>query len=407
MVPAVFVQLEKLPLTANGKVDRRALPEPVGLEEADSYCPPRDRLELQLTRIWESLLQVERVSVKDNFFDLGGHSLLAVKLLAHINQSLGRNLSVVSVFQAPTVEQMAQLVRQEGWKSPGESLVVVQPNGSKPPFFCVHGYAGYTGLAAHLGHDQPFYGLVQGLEGNRFYTRVEDLAAHYLKDVKALCPKGPYLLGGHSFGGLVAFEMAQQLRRAGEEVGLLALIDPTPPRRGDPQFRSAVRSSKRRTRSINNVSSRILHHLGQLLELPSGRKAAYARQRLSVMARLLGKNGKRLRCEMYLRVRRPMPPELRTFYIGEILFGDHYPAAAKAYRSQRYDGPAVLIHTGSNHAFDPEIVWRELIPEGLTAYTVPGKHLEILKEPLVAAVATHLSNYLQASQTQLVSQGGI
>ena len=230
MVPAVFVRLDRLPLTANGKVDRRALPEPVGSEgpEENGYCPPRDHLELQLTKIWESLLQVERVSVKDNFFDLGGHSLLAVKLLAHINQSLGRNLPVVSVFQAPTVEQMAQLVRQQGWKSPGESLVVVQPSGSKPPFFCVHGYAGYTGLAAHLGHDQPVYGLVQGLEGNRFYTRVEDLAAHYLKDVKAICPKGPYLLGGHSFGGLVAFEMAQQLRRAGEEIGLLALIDPTP-----------------------------------------------------------------------------------------------------------------------------------------------------------------------------------
>ena len=262
--------------------------------QENGFCPPRDRLELQLTKIWESLLQVERVSVKDNFFDLGGHSLLAVKLLAHINQSLGRNLSVVSVFQAPTVEQMAQLLRQQGWKSPGESLVVVQPNGSKPPFFCVHGYAGYTGLAAHLGQDQPVYGLVQGLDGNRFYTQVEELAAHYLKDVKSICPKGPYFLGGHSFGGLVAFEMAQQLRRAGEEVGLLALIDPTPPRHGDQQFRSVVRSSKRRRRSINNGSSRIRRHLGQLLKLPWERRGPYIRERFSQTLTLLSKNGKRL-----------------------------------------------------------------------------------------------------------------
>ena len=115
---------------------------------------------------------------------------------------------------------MAQLLRQQGWKPLGESLVVVQPNGSKPPFFCVHGYAGCARLAAHLGQDQPVYGLVQGLDGNRFYTRVEELAAHYLKDIKAICPQGPYFLGGHSFGGLVAFEMAQQLRKAGDEVGL-------------------------------------------------------------------------------------------------------------------------------------------------------------------------------------------
>jgi len=398
MVAAVFVRLDRLPLTANGKVDRRALPEPLGSEgsEGNGYCPPRDRLELQLTEIWESLLQVERVSVKDNFFDLGGHSLLAVKLLAHINHSLGRNLSVVSVFQAPTVEQMAQLVRQQGWKSPGESLVVVQPNGSKPPFFCVHGYAGYTGLVTHLGQDQPVYGLVQGLDGKRFYTRVEDLAAHYLRDVRSICPKGPYFLGGHSFGGLVAFEMAQQLRRAGDEVGLLALIDPTPPRHGDP--RPAAHGSQRRRFSINNASSRILHHLGQLSKLPSGRRGPYIRERFSLTLTLLRKNGKRLRCEIYLRLERPMPPELRTFYIGEILFGEHYPAASRVYRAERYDGHAVLIHTGKRGGFDPETTWRELVPDHLINYLVSGEHLEILKDPLIGVVGGHLRICLQEAQ---------
>ena len=129
----------------------------------------------------ESVLQVQNPGVTDNFFDLGGHSLLAVKLLARINQSLGRNLPLVSVFQAPTIEQMAQLLRQQGWKPLGESLVVVQAKGSKPPFFCVHGFAGCARLAAHLGPDQPVYGLVQGLDGNRFFTRVEELATHYSK----------------------------------------------------------------------------------------------------------------------------------------------------------------------------------------------------------------------------------
>ena len=123
-----------------------------------------------------------------------------------------------------------------------------------PHFFVCMDRPAISGLAAHLGQDQPVYGLVQGLDGNRFFTRVEELAAHYLKDVRALCPQGSLFLGGHSFGGLVAFEMAQQLRKAGEEVDLLALIDPTPPRHADQQFRSVVRSSKRRWRSISNGS---------------------------------------------------------------------------------------------------------------------------------------------------------
>jgi len=404
MVPAVFIRLDRLPLTANGKVDRRALPDPVGSEgpAGNEYCPPRDRLEHQLANIWESLLQLERVGVKDNFFELGGHSLPAVKLLAQINQSLGRNLPLVSVFQAPTVELMAQLLRQQGWTSPGESLVVVQPNGAKPPFFCVHGFASYTRLAVHLGQDQPVYGLVQGLDGNRFYTRVEELAAHYLRDVKTICSKGPYLLGGHSFGGLVAFEMAQQLRKAGEEVALLALFDPDV----DLQLSSQVGNSKPQGQSSSErFGSRILRHLRHLQELPRETRAAYVRERFGMILTLLGRNGRRLKCEMYLRLRRPMPPALRTLYIGEFLFGDLYPAASRAYRPKPYDGRAVLIHTGRRDKFDPEAIWRELIPYGLTSYLVPGTHLDILHEPLIAVLTGHLRDCIDnAQETRLATK---
>jgi aspartate racemase len=392
MMPAVFIHLDRLPLTANGKVDRRALPEPILSENAGrrSYCPPRDRLELQLARIWESLLQIERVSIQDNFFELGGHSLLAVKLLAHINQAIGRELPLLSVFQASTVEQMASLIRLRGWTSPGESLVTVQPNGLRPPFFCVHGYAGYAGLAAHLGHEQPVYGLVQGLEGNRFHTRVEDLAAHYLRDVKAICPNGPYFLGGHSFGGLVAFEMASQLRRAGEEVGLLVLIDPTTPTQG---------SSKQRCLGpTRRVDPRVLECWRQVRALPWSEKESYLRERYSLVRTLLRKNAKRLACEAYLRLGRSIPPSLRAFYISEILFGHRYPAAGRAYQPQPCDCRAVLIQADWEGKCDLA-VWRELIPQKLTSYAVPGKHLEILKEPRIGVLADHVKNCLnQAMQ---------
>jgi thioesterase domain-containing protein len=397
MVPSYFVTLTGLPTTPSGKVDRQALPEPVVSEGGggSGYRPPRDRLELQLAEIWESLLHVEHAGVTDNFFDLGGHSLLAVKLLAQINQSFGRNLPLVSVFQAPTVEQMASLLRQQGWKPLGESLVVVQPNGSNPPFFCVHGIVGCPRLATYLGQDQPLYGLVQGLDGNRFFTRVEDLAAHYLKDIKMICPQGPYLLGGYSFGGLVAFEMAQQLRRAGDEVGLLALIDPTTPRQADQPFSAEGNSHPRKQPSSERFGSRILRHLRQLQRLPGETRVPYLRERFGMMMTLLSNKGKRLTCEIYLRLGWSMPPTFRTFYIGEVLFGGHYLVASKAYRPEPYDGRAVLIYTAAEYPFDLQATWTEVIPTGLTTYAMSGNHFEILKEPLIGTLAAHLGHCLE------------
>ncbi|HYN80431.1 MAG TPA: AMP-binding protein, partial [Gemmatimonadaceae bacterium] len=165
MVPSAFVMLHELPLTPNGKVDRRALPVPdqerPELERA--FLAPRDTLELQLTKMWEKVLGVEPIGVKDNFFDLGGHSLLAVRLFAQIEKSFGRNLPLATLFQAPTIEQLADILRQQGWTSRWSSLVPIQPGGSKPPFYCMHAGGGqvffYRDLAHRLGPDQPFYGL--------------------------------------------------------------------------------------------------------------------------------------------------------------------------------------------------------------------------------------------------------
>src|SRR5215510_14510004 len=187
-----------------------------------------------------------------------------------MNRSTQRNLTLANLFQGPTIEQMAKLIRDEGWKPVGQSLVMVQPNGSRPPFFCVHGYSGYHGLAAHLGPDQPFYGLIQGLEGTKFYTRVEDLASHYLKDIRAVCPKGPYFLGGHSFGGLVAFEMACRLQEEGNQIGLVVLMDSTPP------TQSSVRGQEIPARR-NPLFMRVARSCHRLLSGPN--KSTYLQER--------------------------------------------------------------------------------------------------------------------------------
>ena len=233
MVPAVVVLLEALPVTPNGKVDRRALPAPdrsrPELEKA--FVAPRDDLELQLAQIWEEVLGVRPVGVTDNFFELGGHSLLAVRLFALIEKRLGKKLPLTAVFQGATVEHLADLLRQQATPGPQSSLVAIQPGGSKRPLFLVHPAGGqvfpYVHLAQFLGPDQPCYGLqARGLEdGQDPHTRIEDMAAYYIQAMQTVQPTGPYLLGGWSMGGVVAFEMAQQLHAQGQRVALLALLD--------------------------------------------------------------------------------------------------------------------------------------------------------------------------------------
>jgi acyl carrier protein len=227
------VELAALPLTPNGKVNRRALPAPSAIhlatEEAGSVA--KDGLELKLVKLWESVLGRHPIGVQENFFELGGHSLLAVRLMHRVEQEFGKNLPIATMLHAPTVQQLAEILRQEGCPMAMSCLVPIQPSGSKPPLFCIHGGGGavmvYRELALVLGTDQPVYGLqAQGLDGNQpCLTSVEDMAAHYMKEIRAVQPNGPYFLGGLSFGGTVAYEMAQQLCAQGEEVGLLFLFD--------------------------------------------------------------------------------------------------------------------------------------------------------------------------------------
>ena len=152
-------------------------------------------------------------------------------MMRRIEKLFGKSLPITVLFQAPTIEKLAQLLRQSGWSPTWSSLVACRQPGSSPPFFCVHGIGGlvigFRDLARHLGPDQPMYGFqAQGTDGKHpILTRVEEMAAHYLQELRTVQPHGPYYLGGLSFGGWVAYEMAQQLRADGEQVGLLALID--------------------------------------------------------------------------------------------------------------------------------------------------------------------------------------
>ncbi|MBD2019655.1 amino acid adenylation domain-containing protein, partial [Leptolyngbya sp. FACHB-36] len=239
LIPSAVVVLESLPLTPNGKVDRTALRRQ-NPRSTTEWVAPQTPTEKKLAELWTQLLNVESVGVTDHFFELGGDSLLAVRLIDRIAQQFQQSLPVSTLFLAPTIAQLATLLDQTAaCSTPAASswspLVPLKAKGATRPFFCIHPIFGtvfpYWELAQQLSEDQPFYALQPiGLDAKQQpLTRIEDMAAQYIQAVQTIQPRGPYLLGGWSFGGLVAFEMAQQLQQAGESVALLAIIDTLAP----------------------------------------------------------------------------------------------------------------------------------------------------------------------------------
>jgi surfactin family lipopeptide synthetase A len=234
MVPSAFVLLETLPLTPNGKIDRRALPDPspTTIAREEPYVAPTLKVHHQLVRIWEELLGVRPIGIQDNFFELGGHSLLAARMVNRIEQVCGKKLPLATLFAGATIEYLANALVQGEDTGSRAPLIVVQRGECKRPFFYLHGdwvYGAYycLKLAHELGPDQPFYVLEPyRFDGLQVPPTFEAMAAAHIESMRAVQPEGPYLLGGFCGGGVVAFEMARQLRAAGQAVDLLVLIEP-------------------------------------------------------------------------------------------------------------------------------------------------------------------------------------
>ncbi|MFE9045004.1 amino acid adenylation domain-containing protein [Streptomyces sp. NPDC007818] len=237
MVPAAFVPLAALPLTANGKLDRKALPDPdTGQENADHG--PRTPEEQILCGLFAELLGLATVAVDDDFFHLGGHSFLATRLVRRIRATFGVDLSVRSVFEEPTVAGLAREIASDTTRDPFTALLPLRPRGSRPPLFCVHPGSGtswsYAGLLSHLDPDQPLYGLqARGLsDPEAMPSSMAEMADDYVRTIREVQPSGPYRLLGWSFGGLAAHAVATRLERLGETVDLLAVVDAYPPVEG-------------------------------------------------------------------------------------------------------------------------------------------------------------------------------
>jgi amino acid adenylation domain-containing protein len=242
MVPAAFVFLDTLPLTGNNKVDTKALPEPATHAQplSAAHDEPRTTLEFQLLALWRQALGNEALGVHDNFFDHGGHSLVAVELVSRIEQVFGRKLPLATLFQAPAVAQMAELLQRSDWQASWRSLVAINPGGDGVPMFLVPGVGGnvlmFGKLSKLLGSSQPLYGLqARGLDGSEEpFRSVPEMAEHYVGEILAARPAGPYFIGGTCTGGVIAFEVAQRLQERGATVQL-ALLETWPPATAKPR----------------------------------------------------------------------------------------------------------------------------------------------------------------------------
>jgi amino acid adenylation domain-containing protein len=231
MVPQYVVILDEFPLTPNGKIDTNALPEPDYGQNRATYVPPRTSIEQQVADIWKKYLKLDKIGIYDDFFELGGHSLTAVEIMTALEKETGKHLPLASLFNHSTVEKLALLLKMDGRSVTWDSLVPIKPLGDKMPLYIVHG-AGlnvllFNTLAMNMDPTQPVYGLqARGMNGiDEPFTRMEDIAGHYVAEIMVQNPVGPYALAGYSFGGIIAYEMARQLREAGKEVNMLAMFD--------------------------------------------------------------------------------------------------------------------------------------------------------------------------------------
>ena len=356
----------------------------------------------RLARIWQDLLGVKSIGLDQNYFDLGGDSPLAVQLFAQIEKAFKVKLPLATLFEAPTIEELAQILRREASAPRWSALVAIQPDGSRPVFFCVHGAGGnvliYRDLSQNLGSDQPFYGLQSpGLDGSRPpLTRIEDMAELYVKEIRAVQPYGPYFLGGYCMGGTIAYEMAQQLRAQGEQVALLALFD-------------TMNWYKVPFPSIwgkgYHAGQRLLFHAANFFKLDSAGKAKFFWEKVKVFrTRIPVWRGKLLS----KFVKNSPAAKSKSRVLGQIwalndLAGINY--APQPYPGVITDFRPVKQYRRCNK---PALKWDHLAEGGQEIVVLPVYPAGMLVEPFVKHLAVALRKAIDAaiSQSAFGSQGG-
>ena len=408
MVPAVIISLPELPHLLNGKLDRTALPPPYDF--AAHHVAPRGPFERRLTAVWERVLGVQEIGVTDDFFDLGGHSILAIKLVSAIQSEFGRALPLAQLLANPTVERLAAMLQADDGAANWRPLVALKRGGSEPPLFLLPGAGGnviyFHALAQHLSESRSIYGLqALGLDGHTPpQIRVEAIAALNIEEMRRAAPSGPYFLAGHSFGGRVALEIAQQLRQQGQAVGLLAIFD-TPAPTFEPLAAgdgwSDAHWLARIAREIGEFFGvRLDVSVEQLQPLPADEQVSHVAdrmQRAGVWA--AGADPSQLRGYLQVYKANTQTPFARYDAPAAVPI-----ALFKALESDadEEEAPAGLIELTTQAGWG----WERFALDGVRVYDVPGAHLSMLAEPQAPALARALDEALHAATTSWRSSAG-
>lgn len=359
----------------------------VGKTEARSDNAPvisKDEVESVLLRWWQEFSDSRQLSLDDNFFDLGGNSLAGVQLFSKIKTTYGLNMGLATLFEAPTIRQLAQLIRQASGSShakpkPWSPVVPIQPKGKRPRLYVISGLGGnvikFHSLAFHLGEDQPMYGLLpRGLDGkDSFLTRIEDMAACYVEAIRTVQPEGPYCLAGYSFGGIVAFEVAWQIMAQGGNVKFLGLFDTI-----EWHYADKVDGSLRPGERIEVVTE----HLRNML---------FGKDRYAYVKNVLKAKIQRIKHRLM-----EAPDQLVSPKIGALEEANGY--AAANYHPKVYPGKLTLFRStkrAAQQGNDEYLGWGELAAAGVQVHHVPGTHFNILQEPGVRVVAEKLRSCLE------------
>lgn len=390
MVPSFFVYLDSMPMTPNGKLDRKALPAP---PREDVRSPANrlaeTRLESEIAAIWQDLLGVSPIHVQSDFFDLGGDSLLLLSLFATIEARYGRRLTVDVLSGGLTVATLAlALAGQETSQIEMNPVVALQPKGHLPPFFCVHGIGGDVvhlhRLAIHMGADRPFFGLRRTSEASETDSIVQ-IAQRYVAAMLAQQSQGPFFLGGYSFGAMVAYEMALQLVRQGHEVGLLAIID-----QRRPNWKLTVRNAWPVMPQMLAALPRRLRD--EMAEVAVTDRFSHIRRTISRWSRAAV--GHRASANLMFDLSQSPPEQIQIL--------ESHLKALREYRPVASSLPITLFRARdqllSHLALDSTLGWSTLAKSNVKVHVVPGSHGSMATEPLVRDLAKALSEELDLAQ---------
>ncbi|MEO6231946.1 MAG: amino acid adenylation domain-containing protein [Ferruginibacter sp.] len=423
MVPAVFVKLDSIPLTINDKIDRAALPVPeTVLKHTDkNFASGKTKLEKKLAKIVANLLHFKKIGVRDNLFELGMNSMQAYSFFSKIEKETGIGLSLSLLFKANTIEQIAAELQKDQSTIP--SLVAIQPNGTRTPIFLIHAGRGtvlfYRQLAVRLGEEQPLFGLQpKGLDGKvKMHKTIEEMARHYVGEILIINPNGPFLIGGYCFGGVVAFEMAHQLKSLGYKVDLLVMFNTKSPTFDYVTNNKIVYDRFLQTKKIiraealaNATRSTLT---GSILN-PSNKYRIYLRslkQEMILKKRLLFRFinyhlgnlwllSIRIICNAFDKLGLKYPAAIRKYY-----FWSFNSKMAEAYQPKAYDGRLHIFRSPGIFA-DPHIGWSKFVTGEITTINIQGLHQDrtfIIREPFVASTAKKLNAQIEAVSKKTAS----